>query len=107
MICDFGERARRVVAEFRSSLSAHFDDPAVRALLDDLRRESGAFARLWDAHGVVGREGGQRTFNHPTDGFVHYEQMSFNLASQPDLKLTILVEGDAPPAPPGTVPSAG
>jgi hypothetical protein len=33
----------------------------------------------------------RRTFHHPRDGFLRYEQATFNLASHPDLKLTILV----------------
>lgn len=98
LICDFEERARRVVAEFRADVSTHLNDPAIRALIEALRRESGDFARFWDAHGVLGREGGERTFNHPTDGFLRFVQVSFNLASQPDLKLTILVpDAVAPP----------
>jgi transcriptional regulator with XRE-family HTH domain len=40
---------------------------------------------------ILGREGGERTFRHPTDGFLRYEQATFNLANQPDLKLTVLV----------------
>jgi transcriptional regulator with XRE-family HTH domain len=95
LICDYGERARRVVAEFRANVSTHLNDPAIRLLIDDLRRQSRDFARLWDEHGVLGREGGERTFNHPADGFLRFEQVTFNLASRSDLKLTILVEGAA------------
>jgi transcriptional regulator with XRE-family HTH domain len=95
LIRDHDERARRVVAEFRADVSAHLDDPAIRDHVDDLRRRSDAFARIWDAHGVLGREGGERTFNHPRDGLVRFEQVTFNLASQPDLKLTILIPAPA------------
>jgi hypothetical protein len=41
---------------------------------------------------VLGREGGERTFNHPLDGFLRYEQVTFNVANHPDLKLTMLVQ---------------
>jgi hypothetical protein len=41
---------------------------------------------------VLEREGGERTFNHPRQGFLRYEQVTFDLASHPDLKLTILVK---------------
>ncbi len=92
LICDHEERARRVVAEFRADVSTHATDPAIRALIEDLRQHSRAFARFWDEHGVLGREGGERTFNHPTDGFLRFMQVTFNLASRPDLKLTILVQ---------------
>jgi hypothetical protein len=33
-------------------------------------------------------------FNHPTDGFLRYQQLAFKLVGQPDLKLTILVRPD-------------
>jgi hypothetical protein len=101
LVCDWEARARRVAAEFRSASSAHFDDPALRALIAGLRQESPEFAQFWAQHGVLEREGGERTFNHPQDGFLHFEQVTFNLASQPDLKLTILVQrSGGPPAVP-------
>ena len=91
LIRDYDERARRVVAEFRADAGAHLAEAALRDHVDDLRRRSAAFARIWDAHGVLGREGGERVFDHPSDGLVRFEQVTFNLASQPDLKLTILI----------------
>ncbi|HEY1545167.1 MAG TPA: helix-turn-helix transcriptional regulator [Xanthobacteraceae bacterium] len=97
LIRDYDERARRVVAEFRADASTHLADPAIRHLIDGLRRQSPAFARRWDEHGVLGREGGVRTFNHPRDGALRFEQVTLNLASQPDLKLTILVPARAKP----------
>src|SRR5262249_39686054 len=84
-------RARRVAAEFRAGSSTHLDHPAVRDLVAELRRASPEFAAFWAQHGVLEREGGERTFNHPKDGFLHYDQVTFNLSSNPDLKLTILV----------------
>jgi transcriptional regulator with XRE-family HTH domain len=91
-ICGWEERARRVAAEFRAACSAHLDDPALRRLIDGLHQESPAFAQFWDEHAVLEREGGERTFNHPKDGFLRYEQVTFNLAGWPDFRLTILVE---------------
>jgi transcriptional regulator with XRE-family HTH domain len=92
LICHWEERARRLVAEFRAASSAHFDEPAQRALVASLQQESRDFARFWDEQAVLGREGGERTFNHPLDGFLRYEQVTFNVANQPDLKLTMLVQ---------------
>ena len=93
LICAWEDRARRVAAEFRAACGAHLDDPSLRGLVEELRRHSAEFARFWDQHGILGREGGERTFQHPADGFLRYEQVTFNLASQPDLKLTILIRG--------------
>lgn len=100
LICDWDERARRVVAEFRAHAGAHLNDKALSGLIEALRSQSTDFARLWDRHGVLGREGGERTFHHPTEGFLRYEQVTFDLAGHPDVKLTILIGGgsDTPPA---------
>lgn len=92
LICDWEVRARRVAAEFRAAASAHLDEPPIRTLIAELRQESPEFARFWVQHGVLEREGGERTFNHPTDGFLRYQQVTFDLASRPDLTMTMLVQ---------------
>jgi len=91
LIHDYDERARRVVAEFRATIGTHIEDAPVRALTEELRVRSPRFAELWGAQAVLSREGGRRTFNHPEDGFLSYEQVTFILAGRPDLKLTILL----------------
>jgi len=97
LIRGWEERARRVVAEFRAATSSHLADPAIRTLIEALRRQSVEFAQFWNLHDVLDRGGGQRTFNHPLDGFLRYEQVTFDVASRPDLKLTVLVLGVADP----------
>jgi len=91
LICDWEERSHRVTAEFRAAMTSHMDDPELRNLIFDLSRQSTDFARCWEMHGVVAREGGLRTFNHPTDGFVRYQQVSLTIAGWPDLRLTMLL----------------
>jgi transcriptional regulator with XRE-family HTH domain len=93
LISDYDDRARRVVAEFRAAVSSHLDDRPIRGLVETLRRASPDFARLWAEQGVLGRAGGARTFNHPADGFLRFEQVTFDVAGRPDLKLTMLVPG--------------
>jgi hypothetical protein len=91
LIRDFDNRARRVAAEFRADASLHLNDPAVRLLVSDLTSSSADFARFWAEHAVLAREGGERTFNHPAEGLLSYEQVSFALVGRPRFKLTILV----------------
>ncbi|MBV9553696.1 MAG: helix-turn-helix domain-containing protein [Alphaproteobacteria bacterium] len=91
LIDDWPGRARRVVAEFRAHCAAHLDDQGLHTLIAELRRQSAEFDEMWEQHGVLGREGGRRTFNHPRDGFLRYEQVTFELAGHPDVKLTVLV----------------
>lgn len=91
LICDRDERARRVAAEFRAAMSLHLDDPALQALVDELSENSPEFADYWDRHGVLEREGGLRTFDHPETGFLRYEQVTYDLAGHPDVRLTMLL----------------
>ena len=40
---------------------------------------------------MLGREGGLRQFNHPGQGPLAYEQISFALAGRPEFKLVMLL----------------
>lgn len=91
LIADWEERARRLAAEFRTDYSRDLADPATRALVDDLRRQSPFFDAAWRAYIVTDREGGERTFNHPTDGFLRFTQTTFLLAPHPEVKLVVLI----------------
>ncbi len=91
VIPDWNRRARRVLAEFRAESGHHIDDPALVALVDDLRQRSAFFARYWSEHEVVERLGGERTFDHPRSGRLAYEQVAFTFASRVDFKLVMLL----------------
>ena len=91
LIRDWEVRARRVVAEFRAATTSYLDDPEVRQLIDELIAESREFGRFWSTQGVMAREGGERVFNHPAMGRLHYQQVSLSLAGWPDFRLTMLV----------------
>ncbi len=91
LIRDHEVRTRRVVSEFRADVSARIDDAPIRALVDELRDRSPLFARLWEEHSVLGREGGERTFDHPHAGLLVYDQVTFDVAAQKGLKLAVLL----------------
>jgi hypothetical protein len=92
LIRDWPERARRVVAEFRADAGRHLDDAPIKTLVTDLTQQSADFARLWTEHSVLAREGGERTFNHPLDGPLRYEQVTLTVAAQPGFKMVMLTE---------------
>jgi transcriptional regulator with XRE-family HTH domain len=95
-ICDWEDRARRVLAEFRVDYSRQLEAPDMGSLVDDLTRQSPFFAKFWAEQTVLPRAGGERRFEHPTLGPVLYEQLSFSLAHQPELKLVLLVKANGP-----------
>ncbi|MGE8131958.1 helix-turn-helix transcriptional regulator [Methylobacterium sp. NPDC080182] len=90
-IHDWEQRARRVAAEFRADTVRNQDDPAMVELIDELRQGSAEFTTFWNDHAVQAREGGARVFNHPDDGRVRYEQVTFIPAAQPDHKMVVLL----------------
>ena len=94
LIADWPVRAARLAAEFRADLSRNLTAPGPRALIEELRRREGFFADAWEAHAVIEREGGERTFNHPDNGFLRYQQVTFNLAGHAGIKLVILTPAD-------------
>jgi transcriptional regulator with XRE-family HTH domain len=96
LIGDYDNRARRVVAEFRADVSGHLGDPAIVGLIEELSARSAAFKRYWHERVVLEREGGERTFNHPQDGFLAFEQVSFTQSGHHDLKLAVLIPAQAP-----------
>jgi transcriptional regulator with XRE-family HTH domain len=95
LIVDWSERSRRVVAEFRADNTRHLGEPEVRALVDELTARSRRFAAIWREQAVMGREGGERRFLHPTRGALVYTQVGFIVAHRPDLKLVLLVDAAA------------
>ena len=90
-IRDWDERAGRLVAELRAESALYPDDAALAGLIAALQRDSAAFADFWSRHGVLAREGGLRTFDHPQRGLVSYEQITLVPSCSPDHKLVLLM----------------
>jgi transcriptional regulator with XRE-family HTH domain len=90
-IRDWENRARRLLAEFRADIARDPGDAETQDLVARLLRDSADFARFWNSHTVLAREGGARMFDHPEDGIVQYEQVTLIPAAQPDHKLVILL----------------
>jgi transcriptional regulator with XRE-family HTH domain len=93
LIANWQARSLRLAAEFRADYSRHLAAADTRLLVETLRRDSPAFEHAWQAHDVTEREGGERTFTHPIEGFLRFQQTTFLLAPHPEVKLVVLVRG--------------
>lgn len=91
LVVGWEERASRVVAEFRADAGAHTGEDDVREVIQELLRESPLFAHWWTRHTVIDRRGGVRDFQHPREGRLSYQQITFRLATRPDCKLVMLL----------------
>ncbi len=95
-ICDWEERSRRLLAEFRAETAHRPDDPGTAELIAELTEASADFRQLWGSHRVLAREGGLRLFHHPEHGLIRAEQMTFSPVGHPDHKLVMLLPAQAP-----------
>ena len=91
LIPNWKDRARRLLAEFRSDFGHSFTDPRARDLVEQLRRASTLFRQAWDEQMVLDREGGLRSFNHPSEGPLRFTQHTFLPSERPDHKLVLLI----------------
>lgn len=91
IVCDWENRARRLVAEFRADCSAHLEDLDLNRLIQELSQNSVEFARYWKQHDVLERQGGRREFNHPEQGLLTFQQMTLQVVDQEQLKLVLLL----------------
>ncbi|WP_158802803.1 MULTISPECIES: helix-turn-helix transcriptional regulator [unclassified Acidisoma] len=90
-IREWENRARRLLAEFRADIARNPGDTETQDMVARLLQDSPDFARFWNSHTVLAREGGTRMFSHPEDGIVQYEQVTLIPAAQADHKLVILL----------------
>jgi len=91
LIHDWETRAWRLVAEFRADCGRLAESPAIHPLIAELAAGSEAFARLWQTQDVLGREGGERRFQHPQLGPLVFEQLTLRPDQRGDLKLVLLL----------------
>ncbi|MFQ6405195.1 helix-turn-helix transcriptional regulator [Methylophilus sp. 'Pure River'] len=83
-------RARRLVAEFRADCRSRLEEPEVKQLVSELSTASVEFTQFWKQHDVLERQGGQREFQHPVHGLIHFQQVTLKPVEQEQLKLVLL-----------------
>jgi len=89
-VVDWDLRARRLVAEFRADCRSRLEETELKRLVNELSQTSADFERFWKQHDVLERQGGQRQFNHPTQGLISYSQVTLRPVEQEQLKLVLL-----------------
>ena len=89
-VVDWEMRARRLVAEFRADCRSRLEEPELIRLVNELSQASADFEQFWKQHDVLERQGGQRQFNHPTQGLISYSQVTLRPVEQEQLKLVLL-----------------
>ncbi|MUZ75193.1 helix-turn-helix domain-containing protein [Agrobacterium vitis] len=91
IIVDWEIRALRLLAEFRADYSHALRDATVRALIEQLQRDSPLFAQGWSEQTVLDREGGERELLSPDRGRLRFRQFNYRPCDRPDCKLVFLI----------------
>ncbi|GLW29131.1 helix-turn-helix transcriptional regulator [Actinoplanes regularis] len=91
---DWTRIAREHVGNLRANLARHPDDPRLRAVVGELRRQSGDFAGWWDDQTVEKRTNGTKRVLHPAAGMMtlHYDVLAVQDGS--DQRLSVVTPAD-------------
>ena len=83
---------RRVAAAFLVALPDvdRLDEPAMQRLVEELSAGSTDFTRFWKLHDVLERQGGERGFQHPARGEIHYQQVTLFPGEHEHIKFVLL-----------------
>jgi len=86
---DWESVARYVVASFRADTTRVGATEAVKALVEELRRASPEFDRLWRDNDVTSHGEGVKTMRDPTGELLSMEYSAFAIDGRPDLAMVI------------------
>jgi transcriptional regulator with XRE-family HTH domain len=88
---DWDSVARFVVGAFRADMARAGAQGSVEAasLIDDLRRLSPEFERLWKDNEIVAHTEGVKQIRHPAAGLVKLEFSSFAVEGRPELGMIV------------------
>ena len=87
--------ARTMVAVFRADIARAGATESVQELIDDLRRTSPEFKKMWQGNDVIGRSEGTKNIHHPTAGKLTMEFSSFTVDGRPDLNMIVYTPATA------------
>jgi transcriptional regulator with XRE-family HTH domain len=94
LFCDW-EGAVMIITElFRLDYGSHSDDPAMRALVDELRAASPAFEAIWQRHSVRRDLSASHVIEHDALGRIEFEPSAYGVAESPGLRLLIFTPVD-------------
>lgn len=91
VIVDWALRAYRIASEFRADFNRRPLDQAMQTVVEYLLGCSTEFVDAWGRQGVLNREGGERDFLHPAQGFCRFIQITLHPSVQKEAKLVCLI----------------
>ena len=94
-IVDWDDSVRRMVAEYRSAMAEHIDDPAWQSLIDRLHSVSPEFTTVWERHDVLAVTPASKRLRHPTAGLFSFVYTNLWLDHRPNTRIVVLTPSDS------------
>ena len=89
LVADWEPEARRLLAEFRSAITALGPDARAEELVTRLRAASPEFARWWAEHDVARFQTRLRRYHHPRAGELVFQFQQLTPAEWPHLRVVV------------------
>jgi len=86
---DWEAVAPRVVATYRSEMTARPNDPGYQWIVDELVQQSPEFAELWSRQDVQDTGVNIKAVTHPAVGDMFFESTLLSVADRPDLRIAL------------------
>lgn len=83
------QAARGVLSEFHTASARYPGDAWFEELIEDLKRVSPEFGRLWPHHDASSSPDGHKVIEHPTLGHLEFEHLTLQVPSDPDIRIMI------------------
>jgi transcriptional regulator with XRE-family HTH domain len=93
-LVDWEGSVTQMVAEYRTTMAEHIDDPAWQALVDRLQRASPEFTALWERHDIGRLTGNAKDLLHPSAGIFRFLYTNLWLDHRPNSRMVVLTPRD-------------
>ena len=94
VIVDWDEAAASMVAEYRSAMAQHLDEPAWKTLVARLHRASPEFTAVWERHDVQRIQGQSKRALHPTAGLLTFDYTNLWLGQRLGTRIVAFTPAD-------------
>jgi transcriptional regulator with XRE-family HTH domain len=94
VIVDWDDSVATMVAEYRSAMARHLDEPAWQSLVDRLHRVSPEFTEVWDRHDVQAVQSRTKRALHPTAGLLTLEYTNLWLGQRLGTRIVAYTPAD-------------
>ncbi|GGA28350.1 helix-turn-helix transcriptional regulator [Paenibacillus physcomitrellae] len=85
----FDQKAAGMIAEFHTASARYVEDASFAELIEDLKRLSPEFDRLWMQHETPGSLEGFKEVEHPDLGHLEFDHITLQIPNDPDIRVMI------------------